>query len=121
MKIIRILLLIVILQSCFPIFRPEVRVKKEIKQGEVIIKWVEVIGILDQNFPDIITIQKNKQIDTICKSHNIADVNIIVNTIKMGFFGTPEIWYEPITLPMEIMGYKIEIDTSFITNSKIYY
>ena len=93
MKIIKIILLILILQSCFPRFH-SFEIKKEIKHEDVVIQWIEVVGILDQNFPDIITIRKKKQIDTICRSHNIADINMIGNTITIGFFGTPEMWYD---------------------------
>lgn len=90
--------------------------KKKIEQDDLIIKWVDVIGVLDQDFPDYISIQKGEQKDTICQSHNIADLRMREDTIIIGFYGTPESYTEPITIPKEMLGYKIEIDTSFVKN-----
>ncbi len=114
MKIVRIIPLVIILQSCFPSFAPKEEIKKEIQQEDVSLKWIDVIGTLDQDFPDYVSIQKGKQKDTICQSHNIVDLKMKEDIIIIGFYGTPESYTEPIHIPKEMLGYKIEIDTSFV-------
>lgn len=103
-----------ILNSCFPSFAPKEETIKEIQQGDILLRWIDVVGTLDQDFPDYISIQKNEQTDTICKSHNIADLKMKEGTIVIEFYGTPERYAEPIAIPKEVLGYKIDIDTSFV-------
>ena len=117
MKKNRIIFLMMILQSCF--LAPQESVKREIRQGDIFLKWVEIIGILDQNYPDYILIQKGKQADTICRSHNIADLRIREDVIIVGFYGTPENYSESIIVPEKILGCKIEIDTSFVKKMEV--
>jgi hypothetical protein len=114
MRKFKILPIIIMLQSCFPSFAPKEEVKKEIQQENVLLKWIDVIGTLDQDFPDYISIQKGEEKETICKSHNIASLRMEDDTIIVGFFGTPKRYSKPITIPKEILGYNIEIDTSFV-------
>ncbi len=100
-------------QSCFPSFAPKENIKKEIRQETVLLKWIDIIGTLDQDYPDYITIQIGKQKDTICQSHNIANLRVVQgNTIIIEFYGPPQKYNELITIPEEMLGYKIEIDTT---------
>lgn len=101
------------LQSCFPSFAPKKEIKKEIQQEDVLLKWIGVIGILDQDFPDYITIQKGRQKDTLCESHNVADLKFENNQIMIGFYGSPQRYMKPIEIPNNVMGYEILIDTTY--------
>jgi hypothetical protein len=114
MKMLIFAFLIVMLQSCFPSFAPAEVIKKELKQGYISLKWIDVIGTLDQNFPDYISIQKGKQIEILCSSHNIADLRINKNTITIGFYGIPKKHTKPILVPKDVLEYEIKIDTNFV-------
>jgi hypothetical protein len=121
-KIKLVILLVLIVMLCFIaylyFFLPipnfySTNLKKEIKQNRTVIIWTSVTGILDQNFPDYIIIRKDNLIDTICKSHNIADLQMKNDTIIIGFHGTPKIYNRYIIIPDEIYNYKIKINTDF--------
>ena len=117
-KIIRVsccLLLLFMADTCLPSFTPKELVRKEIKQGEVSLKWIDLIGILDQDFPDYITIQTGKQIDTICQSHNIADIRIEKDSVVIQFYGSPKKYNDLISIPDNVLGHIIVIDTT-VTN-----
>jgi hypothetical protein len=103
-------------QCCVPSFAPEVNAIKKINYENTIVQWNKLIGILDQNFPDYVIIEKgDQQIDTICSSHNIADVKILnSHEILLGFYGRPKKYNKIINIPKEIMEYKIIIDTTYI-------
>ena len=107
-KLAKLLIIITImLQSCFPKFYEE-KIIKEIRQNNVSVKWVEVIGILDQNFPDYISIYQKNIMDTIiCKSHNIADLQMKNDTIIIDFYGTPILYDSIVAIPKEIFNFKI--------------
>ena len=112
-KGIQLLSAIVMLYGCFPSFAPEVMVKREIRKDDVTVRWIGLKGILDQDFPDYISIQKGELIDTVCQSHNIANLLLIRDTIRIAFYGNPEQYYEPITIPEMVLGYTIIIDTTW--------
>lgn len=114
MKILIFMLLMVTLQSCFPSFAPVEVIKKELKQGDISFKWIDVVGTLDQNFPDYISMQRGTQIEILCSSHNIADLRINKSTITIGFYGIPKKYTKPILIPTKILEYEIKIDTNFI-------
>jgi hypothetical protein len=113
MKIHWILILLIVMQSCFPNFDPKEETVKEIQQESISLKWVNVIGIIDQDFPDYILMKKGSKSDTICISHNIADLKMIDCDILIGFYGMPIKYSEPISIPKDIFGYNIIIDTSY--------
>lgn len=116
MRIIKVILLFVLLfQGCLPVpsFEPEKRMKKKISHNGVVVEWNGLIGNLSQNFPDIITLQSGSRIDTICRAHNIAELLMENELIKIGFYGTPHLFLEKISVPKEISGYTIEVDTSY--------
>lgn len=102
-----------ILNGCFPSFLPKEEIKKEIHQQDVSLKWIDVIGTLDQDFPDYILVQRGEETDTICHSHNIADLLLRKDTITIGFYGTSKLYGEPVAIPEGILHFTIEIDTSF--------
>lgn len=113
MRIIKIAFFAIMLQSCFPSFAPKEKIKKEIDNGDILLKWVDVVGTLDQDFPDYIYIRKGEKSDTICHSHNIADLKVKESVIIIGFYGVPKNYSNPIKIPEETLGHKVEIDTSF--------
>lgn len=115
-KTVRKIPIVFLFLSCFPSFVTE-ETKKEIKQDALLLKWIDVIGILDQNYPNYITIQVGEQKDTICRAHNIANLETQGEVIIIDFFGTPKRYNEPITIPEEMLGYKIEIDTTLCKES----
>ncbi len=47
MRLVGLILLMMILQGCFPGFTPEEKIVKEMEQGDMSIKWVKVIVGLD--------------------------------------------------------------------------
>ena len=119
MKIIRLIPVIAVLQSCFPSFAPKAVVNKEIQQGSISVKWVDLIGIMDQDYPDLITIRANKQTDTICSAHNITDIAFAqCDTILVIFSGTPLKYGKPIYIPNSKFGYRIIIDTTGVPSKE---
>jgi len=117
-----LIFIIFILESCIPSFAPEKRIIKEIKSDNCIIEWSMMVGIIDQDFPDIITkknipiflntiLQENK-IDTICESTNIKDINLKNNNkIIISFYGTPKKHEKKIFIRNKIDKYDIVLDT----------
>ena len=76
------LLVIGLLVGCFPSFEPKNVLKKEIQEGDIKVKWISLVGILDQDFPDYILLKKSKSIDTIIKAHNIKDIDVYKKILK---------------------------------------
>lgn len=105
------LLTLLLLQNCFPSFEPKKEILKEVTQNETKIEWIDLIGTLDQDFPDYIIIKKNNRIDTICEAHNIKDFTLKNNTITIKFLGTPKKYNYPIEIPEHIYEYNIKVDT----------
>jgi len=95
------------------VFAPEIDMLKKIEDKNVTIEWHQQIGILDQDFPDFITMQKGKIIDTICYARNIANIETYNEELKIGFYGTPKYLHQNFVIRKEIFGYKIMIDTNF--------
>jgi hypothetical protein len=91
---------------------------KKIENAKTVVEWKSVTGILDQNFPDFITVRKENIVDTICRSHNIADLNFINNQIRIAFFGKPQQYENAFSIPDQIMGYKIITDTTYVRDIK---
>lgn len=111
MKYIK-LLLIGLLVGCFPSFEPKNVVKKEIKEGNMELKWISLVGTLDQNFPDYILLKKSKLTDTIIKAHNIKNIDVYEKSIKLYFEGTPKLYNKNISPPRNILEYRIIIDST---------
>lgn len=118
MKAIKVLLLMLLLDSCVPDFEPEIVTKKMISTDNAEIKWCWIQGIMDQNFGDFVIIEKGWKTDTICKAHNIATISEENGTIIVGFYGDPVSYGSPITLPESLMGFRIKSDTSYKKTSK---
>ena len=106
------LLVIGLLVGCFPSFEPKNVLKKEIREGDIEVKWISLVGILDQDFPDYILLKKNKSIDTIIKAHNIKDIDVYKKNIKIFFKGYPKLHNKNILPPKNILEYKIIIDST---------
>lgn len=111
MKYIK-LLLIGLLVECFPSFEPKNVIKKEIKEGNMELKWISLVGTLDQNFPDYILLKKSKLTDTIIKAHNIKNIDVYEKSIKLYFEGTPKLYNKNISPPRNILEYRIIIDST---------
>ena len=45
MKKLNLILVVAMLQSCFPSFEPKEEVKEELKHEKASIKWIKVVGI----------------------------------------------------------------------------
>lgn len=119
MRIIKLIPVIAVLQSCIPSFAPEEVLNKEIKQGSISVKWVDLIGIMDQDYPDLITIQAKKRTDTICRAHNITNIAFVQSdTILVVFSGIPIKYGKPIAIPDSKFGYKIKIDTTGVPSKE---
>ncbi|MFV0530282.1 MAG: hypothetical protein ACK5MD_02465 [Flavobacteriales bacterium] len=108
-----IILIIVYLYFFLPVpkFTSEKTIKN-IKKNNTIIVWKEIVGVLDQDFPDYIVVKESKTVDTICQAHNIANVELIDNTVKIDFYGTPRCYDKPIFIPKSIFGFDIKVDSS---------
>ena len=109
MKKLNLILVVAILQSCFPSFEPKEEVKEELKHEKTSIKWIKVVGILDQNYPDYIIMEKANLIDTICEAHNISRLNLKKDTVIITFDGYPKRYATPINVKEEVLGLKIKI------------
>jgi hypothetical protein len=126
MKAIKILPLIMLLQSCFPVFKstPKDRLfLKEINVSPIKLEWFFYSAVSFET-PDYITIEKEGEIDTICIANNVADLKLKGNKIVIGFYGNPKKYTEAIKMPTTAMGYEIVTDTSYIlknTTSRKYY
>ncbi len=110
MKIIKLCLVAMIIYSCFPSFEPKTKTIKEIKQENSVIKWIDVIGTLDQDFPDYIIVEKNNIKDTICKAHNIVEIKLNNDTIIISFDGQPKEYSTPINIKENSLGYKVKVN-----------
>lgn len=109
----QIIILAFLLCGCFPSFYPDEVLKDEIRVNNYNIKWYKVKGVLDQNFPDIILIERNKIIDTLCTAYNVSFLNFQNDTLLIGFFGKPNFQQEKIqkykkNLPLVIDTISIE-------------
>ena len=109
------ILVIFIFSSCFPSFSPQKKLIKRIETDKAKIEWYGYIGILDQNFPDLVIFSNKSINDTICRGFNIAEVNIINNNILIGFYGKQNIRND---MALKIDGYNIIIDTTFLQIDK---
>ena len=109
MKKLNLILVVIILQNCFPSFKPKEEVKEELKHEKASIKWIKVEGILDQNYPDYIIMEKDNLIDTICEAHNISGLNLKKDTLIITFDGYPKRYATPINVKKEALGLKIKI------------
>ena len=110
MKIIKLCLVTMIIYSCFPSFEPKTKIIKEIKQENSTIKWIDVVGTLDQDFPDYIIVEKNNIKDTICKAHNIVGLKLNNDTIIISFDGQPKEYSTPIGIKENTLGYKVKVN-----------
>ena len=110
MKIIKLCLVAMIIYSCFPSFEPKTKTIKEIKQENSVIKWIDVIGTLDQDFPDYIIVEKNNIKDTICKAHNIVEIKLNNDTIIISFDGQPKEYSTRINIKENALGYKVKVN-----------
>lgn len=95
-----------------PSFSEEELVKK-IEDGKVTIEWKRTTGVLDQNFPQIITVRNGQSIDTICESHNIADLKLNEYNLIIGFYGQPVKYNNKLNLPKRILNYNVKVDTTY--------
>ena len=110
MKIIKLCLVAMIIYSCFPSFEPKTKTIKEIKQENSVIKWIDVIGTLDQDFPDYIIVEKNNIKDTICKAHNILEIKLNNDTIIISFDRQPKEYSTSINIKENALGYKVKVN-----------
>lgn len=109
-KIIKLCLVTMIIYRCFPSFEPKTKIIKEIKQENSTIKWIDVVGTLDQDFPDYIIVEKNDIKDTICKAHNIVELKLNKDTIIISFDGQPKEYSIPIGIKENTLGYKVKVN-----------
>lgn len=91
----------------------EEEVVKKIEDGKATIEWKRTTGVLDQNFPQIITVRNGQSIDTICESHNIADLELNENNLIIGFYGRPVKYNNKLNLPKRILNYNVKVDTTY--------
>jgi hypothetical protein len=114
MKAFILFLLLTFVYSCFPSFAPQKVVVKKIENGKMTIEWINQRGILDQSFPDYILVKDSQKVDTLCVTHNIADLKFNRNIVIIGFYGKPQKYNAAIKIPNTIGCYKISIDTTYI-------
>ena len=109
MKKLNLILVVIIFHNRFPSFEPKEEVKEELNHEKTSIKWIKVVGILDQNYPDYIIMEKDNLIDTICEAHNISGLNLKKDTVIITFDGHPKRYANPINAKEEALGLKIKI------------
>lgn len=118
MRSIIILIVAILLQGCFPSFKPKDEDRlylKEIDSSPVKLEWFFYSSAYTDS-PDLITISIGEKVDTICKATNISDLKLINNKIKIGFYGQPILFEKKINLSSYIMNYEILVDTSYVLN-----
>lgn len=116
MRYLYYLLIPALFSGCFPNFAPEKTLVKKIERQTETIEWSRYIGVLDQNFPDLVILSHNNNNDTICRGFNIADVNIIDNDIIICFYGTPDVRNSKFH---QIGKYELIVDTTFVRKSNV--
>ena len=97
---------------------PSKTVIKSIFIGKSEIEWYSLSSAY-ADVPDCIIIKKAKQIDTVCKANNIADIKDGGNnTLIVSFPGRPLLHFEEIKLPATISNIQIITDTTAIFKTK---
>lgn len=109
-------LFIISLSSCF-LFDNKIKEsdklhRKIIKTNNIEIDWF-TYSTLSAVLPSHLTMKKGQDLDTICIATNVADVNLSGSKIIVGFYGSPKRHTESISLPDSLMGYTIEVDTTY--------
>jgi hypothetical protein len=89
---------------------------KELEDSNIRLKWFFYSAAYTET-PDYITMELNNTIDTICVASNVADLRFENNRIVIGFYGMPQRYGDPLTIPCKVKGYKIIVDTAYTTNS----
>ena len=86
-------------------------VVKKINDGQTTIEWKKIVGVLEQNYTNLIIVRQGKNVDTICDAYNIADLKLNKNIIIIGFYGRPNKY--KVNLPLNVLNYRIKIDTTY--------
>ncbi|GCD80923.1 hypothetical protein JCM30197_21700 [Schleiferia thermophila] len=90
---------------------------KEIQEDNMTIAWFFYSAAYSES-PDYIVATKGSAIDTICRANNIADINLEGDSIMIGFYGSPQLYGDPIEIPIRVMGYSVLIDTGYTRDSE---
>jgi hypothetical protein len=118
-NILNRIVFLILISSCIPSFMPE---KKTIIQIEIEertkFKWISLVGILDQNFPDFVISEQENVIDTICRSTNITEMYFYDSTLTIQFSGDPKLYFETIKIPTNSFNYKVVVDTMGLAKEK---
>jgi hypothetical protein len=91
--------------------------ENSIKTADIEIEWF-FYSLISNTTPEYIIISQNGVYDTICKSHNIADVYLKTDTIHIDFYGKPHAYYKLLSIPDSIFHYPIIVDTSLLIKDK---
>lgn len=89
---------------------------KEVQNNDVKLDWFFYSAAYSES-PDYITVNQGGTIDTICTASNIAGLRLDADKIMLGFYGSPQLYGEPIEVPTKVMGYKVLIDTNYVRDS----
>jgi len=76
------------------------------------IEWFSMSSAYAQ-VADYVTISDGKNVDTICRATNIADIKVPQNhNLVIGFYGKPEMYNSPALLKKS--EFKFDIDSTYI-------
>ena len=85
---------------------------KRIQADSFIIDWYTSSAAYLDNPLDILTIQREGKIDTICRTDNLIDFNYTRDTLFLYFYNSPMQYNRKIQIESNIYGKKIFVDTT---------
>lgn len=94
---------------------------KYIRTPDIEIEWY-FHSTITTITPDVITVKKGSELDTVCISRNIADVYLISDVIYIDFYGYPigKSGSDSISIPDTILGYHIRYKTDKKKDSPVW-
>lgn len=109
-----LILLVIFIDGCLPVpdLTPPKNVIKTVSTNGNQIEWFSLSSAYAE-VPDYITISNGKNVDTICRATNIADIKVLRNqNLMIGFYGKPKMYNGPAWLNNSII--KFDIDSTYI-------
>jgi hypothetical protein len=94
--------------------KPDKLYLKYIETDSITIEWY-FHSLISSTTPDIVTLEREGRLDTICMTSNIMDVQLLNRGIVLDFYGTPRCRDNEISLPDSVSGLDVVVDTAHRT------
>jgi len=82
-----------------------------IETDSIVIEWY-FHSLITSTTPDIVTLEREARLDTICRASNIKNVRLINDRILLDFYGSPRCYNRDVTIPVSVLGTVILVDTA---------